>query len=472
MIPLVLATCLFFLGVALLCTIRADITYADQTFLPATTSDTTDLLSYFTEEEMTAWKRYRLRKVWLHVLGLGSVLVFYALLLLSGLNKSLKDLADRGAAWCYARPFLTRLGRMRQILARVADVPERLYGGRQWLGVLLYCMLFLFLLRLFFFPQAFYRTYWFELKQGLSNYSLALWFLDYAKSLCLGTVFFAMMVFGIYGLIARVGRRWWLLLWVGVSLAIFGYVWIVPYKARLYSNFRSLEQGELRERLDDLARQEGIQLEDILVVDASRRTKKVNAYFQGAGSTQRIVLFDTVLDTFTPREITMILAHELSHWQEPDERLSYLVFSLTVFGVLALAHLALERGTRIRRLHYRSAMDVAGLPVLFLTFFLLFQILRPINLTWKRAREVHADLRSLEMVCDPEAFVQTHVKLARLNRVDVNPHPILVALFASHPPFLKRIEAARRVDCPDESPSTDLDSPYSDGTSSKGGSTG
>jgi STE24 endopeptidase len=255
------------------------------------------------------------------------------------------------------------------------------------------------------------------------------------------------MVFGIYGLMARVGSRWWLLLWAGVSFAIVGYVVIAPYGSRIYSDFRPLENGELRDRLEGLATRTGLQLEDVLVVDASRRTKKVNAYLSGSGPSERIVLYDTLLDTFTPREITMIMAHEMAHRKEPDTRYSYAVFSLTVFFVLALANFVLKWATRFRRFHYSSPKDLAGLPVLFLTFFVAFRALHPANLTWKRAREIEADRMSLELVCDPGAFISTHVKLARLNYTDVDPHPLQVIFFSSHPPFRERVEVALSVDC-------------------------
>jgi STE24 endopeptidase len=409
--------------------------------------DPSDPSTFFTEEEIATWKQYRQRKIWTHLIGLGSMLTFYLILIITGLNRSLQGMAERSATWCYENPFLVRIGRRWPLLARIVKIPEHLFGGRKWLEVLLYCVFFLFLIRLFFFPQHFYRTYWYDLRHGLSNYTLGLWLLDYAKGLSLGTLLFALMVFGIYGLMARVGSRWWLLLWAGVSVAIFGYVMIAPYGSHIYSDFRPLESGELRDRLDGLATRTGLELEDVLVVDASRRTKKVNAYLSGSGPSERIVLYDTLLETFTPREITMIMAHELAHWKKPDERRSYAIFSLTVFFVLALANFILKRGARIRRFHYASPKDVAGLPVLFLTFFVAFQILRPANLTWKRAREIEADRMSLELVCDPEAFISTHVKLAKLNYTDVDPHPLQVIFFASHPSFRERVEVALAVDC-------------------------
>ncbi len=406
-----------------------------------------DLSTYFTEEEMNDWSAYRKEKMWAHLIGLGSVFLFYVLLIATGLNRKLKEIAERTATWCYRNPGLIRVGRRWPILARLSRIPERLFGGKQWLVVLLYCVFFLFLLRLFFFPQHFYRSYWHDLQHGLSNITLSLWVLDYVKGLCVGTLLFALMVFGIYGLMHRVGWKWWLLLWAGVSMAIFGYVVIAPYESHLYSRFEPLEEGELRDRLERLAEKTGLRLEDVLVVDASRRTKKVNAYLSGSGPSERIVLYDTLLESFTPREILMVMAHELAHWKEPDEKRSYLLFSITVFCVLGLAHGILHAGTRFRRLHYTSPVDVAGLPVLFLTFFVAFQILRPVNLSLKRAREVEADRASLELVCDPEAFITTHVKLARLNHANVDPHALYVLFFCSHPPFLERVETALTTEC-------------------------
>lgn len=406
-----------------------------------------DPKDFFTIDEMAKWKRYRLQKLWLHLIGLGSLLAFYFLFLLFGFNRILKEIALRLAGACSDSRLLCRTGNRFPALRTLAKLPERIFGGQEGLVVLAYTGLFVLVIRLVFFPQSFAQTFWFEHHYGLSTTSIALWLFDYAKSLLLGTIVLSFMVFGIYGLLNRVGDRWWLLLWAGVSVGIVGYAYIAPYRAHLYSNFHPLESGELRGRLEELAERQGVQIEDILVVDASRRTKKVNAYFTGSGATRRIVLFDTLVEQFTPREIVLILAHELAHRSQGGETLSYLIFSLTAFMVLSLANQALRRGSRMDRLHYSSPRDVAGLPVLFLTFFLAFEILRPANCVWKRARELEADRRSLEMVCDPDAFLGIHVKLSRLNYSDVTPHPLVVFLFYSHPPFLQRAELAQSVDC-------------------------
>ncbi|MEW6443955.1 MAG: M48 family metallopeptidase [bacterium] len=402
---------------------------------------------FFSREDMKKWKGYQHKKLWLHLSGLASVILFYAFFILLGLNRTLKRLALAAAQACYASEFLRRLGARFPRLGRLARLPERIYGDPEGLVVLSYTLVFVFILHLVFFPQSFLRTFWFEHRYGLSTYSLGLWLLDWAKGLATGTAVLGCMVFGIYGLLRRVGDKWWILLWAGLSAGVAGYAYVAPYRSHIYNDFRPLEPGELRDRLEELARRQEVPVQEILVVDASRRTRKVNAYFSGSGPSQRIVLYDTLLDQFTPGEITMILAHEIAHRKESGKVLSYVVFSITAFGILGLAGRTLKAGARLPRLHYESSRDVAGLPVLFLTFFLLFQALKPANSVWQRARELQADLESLEMVCDPEAFIRAHVKLAALNYSDVDPHPLIVWLFYSHPPFVERLRLAEAAGC-------------------------
>ena len=405
-------------------------------------------LDYFTEEEMTEWKSYRMKKIVMSMIGMFTVIIFYLTFQFSGFNRKLKTFSERMSERFYTHPLSTRLWTRWPLTRRLVQIPERIFGGKQWVVVVLYIIGFTFLIRFFFLPYSLYRRYWFEIHEGLSNYTLGLWLLDWFKGLFLGTLIYSLMAFGIYGLMVRVGKKWWILLWAGVSIAIFGWALLVPYRSMLYSNFHPLEAGELRTRLETLMQEQDVELEDILVVDASRRTKGINAYVQGTGPTQRIVLYDTILEHFTPREITMIMAHELAHWKEPHKKLQYLFFSLTVFVVLYLANRILEWGSRIPSLNYTSPQDVAGLPFLFFTFFLIFTLIRPVNLFWKRGHELNTDRKSLELVCDPESFVQAHVKLARLNKTLIDPNPLLVYFFYSHPPFLQRIETAFQAECP------------------------
>lgn len=417
-----------------------------------TSEDLTVLRGFFSDAEMTQWKQYHSKKLLLHGIGLGAVAIFYLAFLLLGLNKHLKGLTRRILEGCSGRAGFRRMLIRYPLLTRLGSLPNRVYGSEEGISVLIYTILFVLLARIVFLPQSFLGSFLLEHREGVATIRPLLWFADYAKSLLVGTAVISCMVFGFYGLIHRVGKHWWLFVWAGVCVGILGYAYLAPFRAYLYSDFRPLPAGELRSQVEELARKQGLDSCEILVVNASVRTRKANAYVTGAGPTRRIVLYDTLVDQFTPREIVMILAHEFSHGADKSKGKDFLAFSITAFVVLAAAEFVLRRGHRIRRLHYNHPGDVAGLPVLFLVFLVAFEVLNPLHLASKRAAEIRADRKSLELVCDPEAFVSVHVKLARMNHSDVTPHPLAVLLYSSHPPFLQRIETARSAPCAAEKP--------------------
>lgn len=417
-----------------------------------TSEDLAVLRGFFSDAEMTRWKRYNLTKLLLHGISVGTVAIFYLAFLLLGLNKHLKGLTLRILQGCSRRAGFRRMVVRYPFLARLGSIPSRVYGSEEGTTVLVYTILFVFLARIVFLPQSFLGSFLLEHREGVATIRPLLWFTDYAKSLLVGTAVISCMVFGFYGLIQRVGKHWWLFVWAGLCIGILGYGYLAPFRAHLYSDFRPLPAGELRSQVEELARKEGLDSCEILLVNASVRTRKANAYVTGAGPTRRIVLYDTLLEQFTPREIVMILAHEFSHGADKSKGKNFFAFSITAFIVLASAQFVLRRGHRIRRLHYNHPGDVAGLPLLFLLFLVAFEVLHPLHLASKRAAEVRADQKSLELVCDPEAFVSAHVKLARMNHSDVTPHPLAVLLYASHPPFLQRMQTARSAPCAAEKP--------------------
>ena len=89
----------------------------DRSTVEACPGDPSDPLTFFTEKEITAWKQYQHQKMWTHLIGLGSILAFYLVLIITGLNRALKGIAERSSAWCYQNPSLIRAGRRWPFLA-------------------------------------------------------------------------------------------------------------------------------------------------------------------------------------------------------------------------------------------------------------------------------------------------------------------------------------------------------------------
>lgn len=129
------------------------------------------------------------------------------------------------------------------------------------------------------------------------------------------------------------GTHFWLYAWAIMALFTlllntFYSQWIVP----LFNKQTPLEEGELKSAITQYARTIGFELENIYVIDGSKRSTKANAYFSGIGNTKRITLFDTLIKDLTTDEIVAVLAHEVGHYKH--RHIIYnLLSSLLITGV-------------------------------------------------------------------------------------------------------------------------------------------
>ncbi len=198
----------------------------------------------------------------------------------------------------------------------VARVASPLGGGWGW-QVLLGTVALTLLARLLVLPwdawaESVRRRY------GLSTRTWGSWAVDVAKSYGVGLVLTLLVLFLLVGL-ARWSPQWW---WtvgaaagaVLVVVVSFAYPVVVE---PVFNKFTSMPAGELRTSLLSLARSDGVPVDDVLVADASRRTSSLNAYVSGLGATRRIVVYDTLLDSASDREVELIVAHELGHAKRP-----------------------------------------------------------------------------------------------------------------------------------------------------------
>jgi STE24 endopeptidase len=199
----------------------------------------------------------------------------------------------------------------------------------------------------------------------------------------------------------------------------------------------------LAAELRSLAERAGVPVADVLVADASRRTRRENAYVSGLGGTRRIVLFDNLLDQSEPRQIRLVVAHELGHRRARHvERGTLLAMAgaatvvLVLWGLLSWPGLLEATGAS-----GPGDPRVAPFLVLVVTVFELLGL--PLGAALSRRWEREADRFSLELTRDPEAFESAHRRLARANLADLEPPRAVYALLFSHPTPSERIAAAR-----------------------------
>jgi STE24 endopeptidase len=296
--------------------------------------------------------------------------------------------------------------------------------------------------RLVTLPLHWLGGYWLPRRFGLLHQPFRRWLWDAVKAGLIGGMLGLLAVLIIYALL-RVTPWWWL--W-GAAIFLAGYallalvapIWLVP----LFYRLTPLPDGELLTRLLALARRVGVPVSGVFVVDQSRKSRTANAAVTGLGRTRRILLFDTLLDKFTPEEVEAVLAHELAHQLHGDIRRGLLVQGALTLVTFWIADLALRWG--VGWLGLDGPADIAGLPLFGLILMLVSLAALPVANGWSRRVEWQADRFALQTIPDPRAFIRSMERLATLNLAQREPHRLEELFLYSHPAIERRIAHARQ----------------------------
>jgi STE24 endopeptidase len=281
-------------------------------------------------------------------------------------------------------------------------------------------------------------------RAGLRHDAWSAYLGDWMKALAIGWVQTVLVGLLVLWLLSAFPRRGWLFGAAGIAILSALYMIIAPIAIDpLFNRFHPLEDAALKERLLGLAERGGVPAREILVADASRRTRSVNAYFTGLGRTRRIVLYDTLLSKFDSDEIAVVLAHEVGHWKHHD-----VMKGLAWATVGALVGLGMVWGFMARAVPHDAALSGFGDPALAIPAYgwamlLLLLSTAPANVISRRM-ETGADLASLELTRDPDTFVRSEVHLARENLSEVAPPAWVERIFYTHPCSARRILLAER----------------------------
>ncbi len=251
------------------------------------------------------------------------------------------------------------------------------------------------------------------------------------------------------GLLAvlAVARRWqraWpavagVVLGVLVLLGSFVYPLLVE---PLFNSFTPLPAGPLRTRIIALAAREGVQVDDVLVADASRRTTTINAYVSSFGSTRRVVVYDTLVHDLPQDQALSVVAHELGPAKHGDVVTGSVLGAggaLVGVGLLALVVGALGRRTGVRM------RDPAVVPLVLALVALGTLASSPLENVVSRRIETRADVDALETTHDPQAFIAMQRELSLRALADPTPPAWSQLWFGTHPTALQRIAIARQL---------------------------
>jgi STE24 endopeptidase len=313
-----------------------------------------------------------------------------------------------------------------------------------WLLVLLYMTAAGLAYEIIGVPLDFYGGFVLEHKYGQSTQSFWAWSWDEVKGKLVGFVIGAVLLEAVYWMLRRYPQSWWIIAAVmfiafAVVMANLAPVLLMP----IFYKFTPLKDEELKERLVRLCDNAGTAVRGVYEMDMSRKTRAANAALVGLGNTRRIVLGDTLLNSFDADEIEAVLAHELGHHANLDMWKGLAFQSV----ISALAFYAAYRVMEFfsGALGLQGPADIAGFPLLMLTMAGVSLLFMPTSNAFSRWLERQADRYALDLTKNPAAFISTMTRLGRQNLAEFEPNPLIEFLLFSHPSIGRRIRAAQKM---------------------------
>ncbi|MBU0673932.1 MAG: M48 family metallopeptidase [Proteobacteria bacterium] len=289
-------------------------------------------------------------------------------------------------------------------------------------------------------PLKIYSTFVIEARFGFNRTTPATFVLDMVKGIVLGVLLGGPLLAVILAIFQYGGPLAWLYCWLAVTVftlvvQFIAPTWIMP----LFNKFTPLGDGELREAIFKFARSVGFPLDNVFVMDGSKRSSKSNAFFTGFGKHKRIALFDTLIEGHPVAELVAILAHEIGHYQK-KHILQGLMISILHTGVmLFLLSLFVSKPGLFDAFQLAQPSVYCGLIFFGLLFTPMEMVLGPLMNLLSRHNEFEADRFAVDKTGDSGAMILALKKLSVHNLSNLTPHPFYVFLHYSHPPLLARI---------------------------------
>lgn len=290
-------------------------------------------------------------------------------------------------------------------------------------------------------PFQWYSTFVIEEKYGFNKTTVRTFILDKLKGYLLGALIGGALLSVLIYLVRALGPDFWI--WFALIACGFMFFMNMFYTSLilpLFNKLTPLPDGELKTAIETFARKVNFPLDNIFVIDGSKRSSKSNAFFSGIGKRKKIVLYDTLINNHTTGELVAVLAHEVGHFKKKHIVWSYvlsmvqIVFTLYILSLMVFnENVSLALGGDQLSLHLNLlAFGILFSPISGITGLLM-------NI-YSRKNEFEADAYAKETF-DGNALANALKKLSVDNLSDLYPHPLYVFFHYSHPPLLQRLKA-------------------------------
>jgi len=309
------------------------------------------------------------------------------------------------------------------------------------IGGLTYAAILMLVKALVSLPFSIYHTFVIEERFGFNQTAWSTFLLDLLKGLGLAILLGTPLLAGILAFFEYAGSNAWWFCWIAVTLYMLGVQFIAPtWIMPLFNKFTPLEVGELKSAILSYADSIKFPIENVYVMDGSKRSSKSNAFFTGFGAHRRIVLFDTLIKQHTTGELVAILAHEMGHYKKKHIIQSLVIGILQMGFMLFLLSFFISYQGLFDAFYMPRTSVYAGLIFFAMLFLPLGFFIGLIMQSLSRRNETEADRFAVQTTRDAQSMVDALKKLSVHNLSNLLPHPFYVFLNYSHPPVLQRIK--------------------------------
>jgi STE24 endopeptidase len=297
-------------------------------------------------------------------------------------------------------------------------------------------------------PFKYHRIFKIEASFGFNKMTKKLFLIDTLKGFILSIILGGGLIALLHVLFRRFEDNivWFVLLsYIALSIILVAIYFLQKYFVRWFNKIEPMAEGELKSEIDALGERLGFEVKKIFVLDASKRSTKLNAYFSGLGKQKEVVLFDTLIEKMSTDEILAVLAHELGHATHKDTLKGLfrtLILLLVYVGLLSFI---------LTTPSLFTAFGLTGIHFGF-TIILMMVLLEPVEIPISiymnfasRKAEYLADGFSAKNT-SKDAMIRALKKLSIENFVNLTPHPLYVFLNYSHPPIHQRIDSINALD--------------------------
>ena len=285
-------------------------------------------------------------------------------------------------------------------------------------------------------PFELYQTFKLDKEYGFTQTTVKLYIIDQIKSTLMFIVLGGVIFYALSWIVVNV-ESWWL--WGFALLFTLAIVINIIYPtiiAPIFNKFTPLEEGELKTDIEKMMESVGLKSDGVFSLDASKRDSRLNAYFGGLGKSKRVVLFDTLIEKLTNKELLAVLGHELGHFSHGD-----IWKNIAMMGVLLFLSFFLL-GNLPTSLFFEMGIEPnAGVEIamMMLLLPLISFVFTPIMSFVSRHNEYSADEFGSKLG-GKENLVSALMKLVEENKSFPKSHPLFAFFYYTHPPVLERLK--------------------------------